>query len=98
MPYRYAPLVLIVAAISEARGAPIEINMPEFPVWCTTASLRLNKDSPDNEASKLMNELEDILAAEAATNRLTSIGLPFVTELISTENKDGSENTVTFCS
>jgi hypothetical protein len=60
--------------------------------------LRLTADSKDNEATSTMNNLERVLSTEALRAGLTSIGLPFVTQIAQKTNKDNAtENSITVC-
>jgi hypothetical protein len=96
---RLALTIALLSAAEIVHSAPVEIDVPPYQVWCTTGTVRLAPDSQDNEAAKIIDSLGRTLQDEAAANKLPSIGLPFVTELSSTENKDGTtDNKVTLCS
>ncbi len=81
-----------------AHGTPIEVDVPAYPVWCTTATMHPSSNGGGDQGGDLVNKLTQILSDEARDKKMLSIGLPFVAAIAKTTGAGQSNDVdVTVC-
>jgi hypothetical protein len=92
-------LIVFSMASRAALSLPIEVDVPEYPVWCLTDTLRPSAEDADQQGPALMKRLTNAIDDEARTKKLTSVGLPFAASIAKTQGTDHSNDVdVTVCS